>query len=88
MTMQLFVRNHFTMIETPVQCDVDGIPKEHSIATIALPAQAHERWAPSRPRARRVGRLFIRLKTITFLYFDNNSFALLLNYYPFHNRLH
>src|SRR5688572_26846845 len=26
-TMQLFVRDHFTMIEAPVQCDVDGIPK-------------------------------------------------------------
>jgi hypothetical protein len=26
-TMQVFVREHFTMIAAPVQCDVDGIPK-------------------------------------------------------------
>src|SRR5258706_8996939 len=26
-TMQLFVRDHCTMIAAPVQCDVDGIPK-------------------------------------------------------------
>ena len=25
--MQVFVRDHFTMIAAPVQCDVDGIPK-------------------------------------------------------------
>jgi hypothetical protein len=25
--MQLFVREHCTMIAAPVQCDVDGIPK-------------------------------------------------------------
>jgi hypothetical protein len=25
--MQVFVREHFTMIAAPVQCDVDGIPK-------------------------------------------------------------
>jgi hypothetical protein len=26
--MYVFVRDHFTMIAAPVQCDVDGIPKE------------------------------------------------------------
>ncbi len=26
-TMQVFVREHCTMIAAPVQCDVDGIPK-------------------------------------------------------------
>jgi len=26
-TMQVFVREPFTMIAAPVQCDVDGIPK-------------------------------------------------------------
>src|SRR5262249_42187934 len=26
-TMQVFVREHFTVIAAPVQCDVDGIPK-------------------------------------------------------------
>src|SRR5829696_7648847 len=26
-TMQVFVRDHHTMIAAPVQCDVDGIPK-------------------------------------------------------------
>src|SRR5215470_3553287 len=26
-TMQVFVREHYTMIAAPVQCDVDGIPK-------------------------------------------------------------
>ena len=26
-TMQVFVRDHCTMIAAPVQCDVDGIPK-------------------------------------------------------------
>jgi hypothetical protein len=26
-TMRGFVRDHFTMIAAPVQCDVDGIPK-------------------------------------------------------------
>jgi hypothetical protein len=25
--MQVVVRDHFTMIEAPVQCDIDGIPK-------------------------------------------------------------
>jgi hypothetical protein len=31
-TMQLFVREHFTVIAAPVQCDVDGIPKgSHSV---------------------------------------------------------
>src|SRR5664279_4591367 len=25
--MQVFVREHFTMIAAPVQCDVEGIPK-------------------------------------------------------------
>ncbi|CAN7762355.1 hypothetical protein [Variovorax sp. LjRoot178] len=26
-TMQLLIRNHYTMIAASVQCDVDGIPK-------------------------------------------------------------
>jgi len=26
-TMQVFIRDHFTMIAAPVQRDVDGIPK-------------------------------------------------------------
>ena len=26
-TMQVFVRDHLSMIAAPVQCDVDGIPK-------------------------------------------------------------
>jgi len=26
-TMQVLVRDHFTMIAAPVQCDIDGIPK-------------------------------------------------------------
>jgi hypothetical protein len=25
--MHVFVRDHYTMIAAPVQCDVDGIPK-------------------------------------------------------------
>ena len=27
MTMQVFVRDHLTMIAASVQCDIDGIPK-------------------------------------------------------------
>src|SRR5260221_10865312 len=34
MTMQLFVREHCTMIAAPVQCDVDGIPQGSHYARI------------------------------------------------------
>jgi hypothetical protein len=33
-TMQVFVREHCTMIAAPVQCDVDGIPKGSHYARI------------------------------------------------------
>src|SRR6202043_4232524 len=33
-TMQVFVRDHFTMIAAPVQCDVDGIPKGSHYARV------------------------------------------------------
>jgi hypothetical protein len=34
MTMQVFVREHCTMIAAPVQCDVDGIPKGSHYASL------------------------------------------------------
>jgi hypothetical protein len=34
--MQVFVREHFTMITAPVQCDVDGIPKRSHYARVPL----------------------------------------------------
>src|SRR5438034_8106697 len=47
-TMQLFVREHCTMIAAPVQCDVDGIPKgSHSLLLKRANGQA-ERPASSR----------------------------------------
>jgi hypothetical protein len=33
-TMQVFVREHCTMIAAPVQCDVDGIPKGSHYARV------------------------------------------------------
>jgi hypothetical protein len=33
-TMQVFVREPFTMIAAPVQCDVDGIPKGSHCARV------------------------------------------------------
>src|SRR6267378_3665575 len=35
-TMQVFVRERFTMIAAPVQCDVDGIPKGSHYARVPL----------------------------------------------------
>ena len=32
--MQVFVRGYCTMIAAPVQCDVDGIPKEPHFARV------------------------------------------------------
>ena len=39
-TMQVFVRGHYPMIAAPIQCDVDGIPKE-----------SHRYWAAELERA-------------------------------------
>jgi hypothetical protein len=33
-TMQVFVREHCTMIAAPVQCNIDGIPKRSHYATV------------------------------------------------------
>jgi hypothetical protein len=35
-TMQLFVREHCTMIAAPVQCDVDVIPKGSHYARVPI----------------------------------------------------
>jgi hypothetical protein len=36
-TMQVFVRDHHTMIAASVQCDVDGIPKgSHCVSVSAI----------------------------------------------------
>src|SRR5262249_7223667 len=48
-TMQVFVREHCTMIAAPVQCDVDGIPKaSHYVLLMRANAQDNVRHeAPS-----------------------------------------
>jgi len=43
-TMQVFVRQYFSVIVAPIQCDVDGIPKGshdvlHGLRTIRTPRQ-------------------------------------------------
>jgi hypothetical protein len=35
-TMQVFVRDHHTMIAAPIQCDVDGIPKGSHFARVPI----------------------------------------------------
>jgi hypothetical protein len=35
-TMHVFVRDHFTMIAAPVQCDVDGVPKGSHYVRVSL----------------------------------------------------
>jgi hypothetical protein len=45
-TMQVFVRDHCTMIAAPVQCDVDGIPKGSHYVRVPI--------AIGRPNVRRL----------------------------------
>jgi len=49
--MDVFVRDPFTMIAAPVQCDVDGIPKR---SHYVLLKRANEQSSVARPAAGRV----------------------------------
>ncbi len=40
MTMQVFVREHCTVIAAPVQCDVDGVPKRSHFVRVPVMAGA------------------------------------------------
>src|SRR5262245_59160359 len=52
-TMQVFVRDHYTMIAAPVQCDVDGIPKGSHCVLLKRPnVQVHRAGASSLAKPR------------------------------------
>jgi hypothetical protein len=45
-TMQVFVRDHCTMIAAPVQCDVDGIPKGSHYKEFSTQRDTLRQYAP------------------------------------------
>ena len=52
MTMQVFVGNHRSMIAVPVQCNVDGIPKESQLRKfIFFEVMSPRSFAPCLARA-------------------------------------
>src|SRR5467141_4006936 len=56
--MQVFVREPFTMIAAPVQCDVDGVPKGSHFATVPPMGYRTQPPLPMVPvRAHHLGRI-------------------------------